>query len=263
MSSRSSFLVLIVIGLVFSAVSAAIVISDPMELLNPGMWLFIAVSIAVTCAGIYKFFQSLFKSFKEKRVRKNGYHATGTVCGVEPSASVNTMNNKTEYYFVTVKFTNDMGEECLYQVSDHYDKHTTAWFIKKGVISIIQGGKTCFIDEDTDGAIDIEDAEANRLIKPLLNTKVFDNVANGVNGALKTANKVDETVSKIATPIMLVLFIIFGLCPLILGTIIVIITVIFVDDLIARIICGIIALLMIASIIAILRKIKKYRDYNL
>ena len=263
MSSRSSFLVLIIIGLVFSAVSAAIVISDPMELLNPGMWVFIAVSIAVTCAGFYKFFQSLFKSFKENRVKRNGYHATGTICKVDVSASVSTMNNKTEYYFVTVKFTNDMGEECLYQVSDHYDKHTTAWFIKKGIISIIQSGKTCFIDEDTSGSIDIEDAEANRLIKSLLNTKIVDSVSNGVNTALKTANKVDETVSKIATPVMLVLFFIFGLMPLLLGAIIVVTCVIFIDDLVTRIICGIIALLLIGSIIAILKKIKKYRDYNL
>ena len=142
----------------------------------------------------FKFlFENIRKSIKERKVLKDGMVGTGMVLSVSNSAAYSVNGELTAFYFVTIRFINQMGEKCDYELANHYDTYQVAYMIKKGKLNIIMKDDVCVIDEDLTEAYNLDKNVAKKTAKRFLVPSGLEKVEN------KMSNMVLDNKEKIYT----------------------------------------------------------------
>lgn len=264
MSSKVTFLLLILIGALFTGV-AVFISTTP---INLETIMFIAIfgilGVAIFCLGVFKLFQTIINLGKEKRALENGSPSYGIVVKVKTAASTTTNNYKKSYYFITIRFLDEFGEKREYTLAEQFDEPSTAYLVNKDKVSLMVYNKICALNEEVmDEAYEMDDEEIRRIIKRCFKAHATEDLDKKFEEATaKAFHKIADVVEKNETVfkgVNVILYFIFRIVPSLVAIGILTLVAFNAADMITAIVCGVFAVIVLISMISMLMKVKKIR----
>lgn len=258
MNSKVTFLLVILIGLIFTGVAVFMITSSNAIDALLFIIIFGILGPVILVAGIYKLIQNIICSSKEKKALYDGMPTTGVVSKVTNAATTNVNGHMTGYYFITISFNNDMGEQKEYTLANQYNDNQTAYLIKKDRIDIMVRNDVCALTEEfPDEIYDMDIEEVSSLINGRFKKyKTMEMVEATEKAALKIG-EVSYEIEKKLSPIITAIYIIFGLIPTIGVGIFLVYVAFNAADMVTSIVIGVFALLVFIASISTINRIRK------
>lgn len=260
MSSKITFLLMILLGAVFSGIAVFMAFGpNDMESIM-FVIIFGMIGGSVLCIGIFKLIQTIINSGRERRALDNGYAGYGAVSVVKTAMSVSSPGRKTSYYFITIMFFDEMGQKKEYTLADQFNEHQTAYLINKENISIMIDGNVCALaDEIPEEAYEVDEDVVIKTIKKAFKAHATEDMERKLLEATgRTLQTIDNTLEQ-TKGVRNVLFIIFAIVPTLISIMFILGIAISAKDNITRIAFSAFAILMVVAMVTSTLRIKNGR----